>query len=98
MADPNHAWNDGAPIRSKKQACGCHITAKKFELCAMGKKFKLYVESCYKFYLYQSGVPCNSYMIESSRNILEMNKTIYLTHLAKGWDWPQMMWGPDRCL
>lgn len=98
VTDVNHAWNEGPTIRAKKQLCGCHITAKKIDLCELGKEFKYWADKQYGFYLSQKDIPCNTGIAEGCRNKFELLRKIYVTHLSTGWDWPTMMWGADRCL
>lgn len=85
--DPNHTWNDGKPIRSKKQSCGCHITAKKFNLCQRGKDFKKSADSCYGLWQHNKDTPNDPSVIKALRGSFETERDIYLEHLRSGKDW-----------
>lgn len=98
MADLNHTWNEGTPIVSQKQSCGCHITQEAIELCKLGTLFKSNSEEVYRFYLHQKGVPANTQVTACALGRFDVHRNIYLRHLETGWDWPRMMWGKDRCL
>lgn len=88
MSDPNHTWNTGKSIRVKKQVCGCHITAKKFELCTWGKDLKKSADSWYKAYC-SAGKPRGTFDYQTAyRGSFETHKRAYLKHITTGKDWP----------
>lgn len=87
MNDPNHTWNKGPVIRTKKQSCGCHITAKKFELCIRGKNIKKSADSWYGLWQAQKDTPVDATIIRAHLVSFEIHKKAYLKHLATGADW-----------
>jgi hypothetical protein len=87
MNDSNHAWNDGKPIRTKKQPCGCYITAKHFTLCAWGKDLKHSADGWYKAYLNERE-PRGTFDYKAAHfGNFETHKQAYLKHIRTGKDW-----------
>lgn len=88
MTDPNHTWNTGKPIRTKKQSCGCHITAKQFKLCTWGQDLKKSTDDWYKFSLSEKE-PRGTFDYKAAHlGNFETHRRAYLKHLATGKEWP----------
>jgi hypothetical protein len=87
MTDPNHAWNSGAPIRSRKQSCGCHVTARKFELCTRGKDLKKSADGWYKIWQAQKDMEIDPKIVSAHLADFEVHRDGYLKHIATGKDW-----------
>ena len=85
--DINHAWNDGRVIRTKKQQCGCHITAKKFTLCIRGEDCKGAADGWYKLWQAQKDTPIDPVIIRSHFRNFEIHRNAYIKHLETGKDW-----------
>jgi hypothetical protein len=83
MNDINHAWNTARPIRTKKQHCGCHITAKTFSLCVWGRDLKKSADGWHK--LYESDK--NPTYTDGYRGNFEIHKNAYIKHITRGKDW-----------
>lgn len=83
MPDINHAWNTSRPIRTKKQHCGCHITAKKFSLCVWGKDLKKSADGWYKLLLSDK----NPNYVDGYQGNFEVHRNAYIKHITTGKDW-----------
>ena len=87
MNDPHHTWNDGDPIRSEKQQCGCEISEQVFTLCRIGKDCKKAVDHSYSLWQAQKDTPIDASIIRAHKGNYELNKRCYLKHLATGDYW-----------
>jgi hypothetical protein len=83
MTDTHHDWNDGKPIRAK-QHCGCHITAKTFKLCWIGKDYKKGVDEAYNLYMKEKERAIDTMIKRAHRVVFEVQKKAYLRHLETG--------------
>jgi len=87
MTDTNHIWNDGTPIRAKKQRCGCHITTRKFVLCQRGRDLKKAADENYKLWQSEKDKAIDIVIKRSHLANVDIHKKAYLKHLETGKDW-----------
>ena len=87
MSDPNHMWNDGDPITSELQICGCHITADIFVLCQRGRDLKKAADSWYNLQEREKDSAVDPAIKRTFTGNFQLHKRCYLKHLATGADW-----------
>ena len=87
MNDPNHSWNDDAPIIAPLQVCGCQITQELFNLCRRGRDLKKSADGWHNLYNAQKDTPVDATIIRSHLTNFEIHRKAYLRHLGTGKDW-----------
>lgn len=87
MNDVHHIWNDGTPITTEKQACGCHITSDVYELCMRGRDLGKSVDGWWNVWQAQKDSTVDPVIIRSFRVNFQTHRSAYLQHLETGADW-----------